>query len=104
MVGRFRRGTRLFCSHSRAQQEKKRTSGYYENLVSGCITRGHYNASTNRAEAEVGSLGRLYLYQFNCCPFSGKVKAVLVFLSNSIYVSRDPSYFKKDLPNRRIFS
>jgi len=100
MKRRLARYVRQFATKAK---EKKHSSDYYENIVSGVVTRNHYEASTNRADSEVGSLGRIYLYQYHCCPYCNKVKAVLDYWQIPYSLVEVHPIKKKEIPDRRVF-
>jgi len=103
MRRRIFRQLRLARQFSAKTKDKNYTSEYYENIVSGVVTRNHYEASTNRSDAEVGSLGRIYLYQYHCCPYCNKVKAVLDYYQIPYTIVEVHPIKKKELPDRRVF-
>ena len=71
------RSIRRFCTKG---AQRTYSSEYYENVLGGVVTRDHFNAETNREETEIGNLGRLYIYQYHCCPYCSKVKVKLSFV------------------------
>jgi len=91
---------RRFCAKA---EQAGYGSNYYENLISGAITRNHYEAFNNRSDAELGSLGRLYLYQYHVCPYSGKVRTFLDYYQIPYTLIEVQPLSKTGLPDRRAF-
>lgn len=75
----------------------------FDNLLHGIFNRDDYEKATGRSAYEVGRLGRLFIYQHHCCPFSGKVKAVLDYYKIPYSLIEVGPVTKTQLPNRKKF-
>ena len=75
----------------------------YDNILHGIFTRDDYEKSTGRSSSEIGRLGRLFIYQYNCCPYCGKVKSVLDYYKIPYSLIEVGPVTKKQLPNRARF-
>jgi len=75
----------------------------FDNLIHGVWTRQNYEQRQGRQESEIGTLGRLFVYQMNCCPFCGKVKAVLDFYNLKYSLIEVSPVTKKQLPKIQKF-
>ena len=75
----------------------------FDNLIHGVWTRKDYEQRQGRSESEVGSLGRVFLYQYNCCPFCGKVKAVLDYYNIPYSLIEVSPMTKAQLPDHNKF-
>eukprot|EP01084_Bolivina_argentea_P032600 60329_1 len=75
----------------------------FDNLIHGVWTRKDYDRRTGRSESEVGTLGRIFLYQYNCCPFCGKVKSVLDYYNIPYSLIEVSPITKFQLPDTNKF-
>ena len=75
----------------------------FDNLIHGVWTRQNYQQRQGRQESEVGSLGRIFIYQYNCCPFCGKVKAVLDYYNIPYSLIEVSPITKQQLPKTSKF-
>ena len=75
----------------------------FDNLIHGVWTRQDYQQRQGRPESEIEKLGRLFVYQYNCCPFCGKVKAVLDYYNIPYSLIEVNPMTKSQLPNHNKF-
>ena len=71
----------------------------YDHMIHGVFTRRDYDKQTGRASKQIARLGRLYLYQYNVCPFCNKVKTVLDYYNIPYSLIEVSPISKKQLPN-----
>ena len=75
----------------------------FDNMIHGVWTRKDYEQRQGRSESEVGTLGRIFIYQYNCCPFCGKVKGVLDYYNIPYSLIEVSPITKSQLPNKNKF-
>eukprot|EP01083_Nonionella_stella_P160500 524824_1 len=112
--------THSFCSNAQSKTEQDTSANdpidspedtnveyafdpKFDNLIHGVWTRKDYERRQGRSESEVGSLGRIFMYQYNCCPFCGKVKAVLDYYNLPYSLIEVSPITKAQLPNSNKF-
>ncbi|ETO30506.1 glutathione-S-transferase/glutaredoxin [Reticulomyxa filosa] len=75
----------------------------FDNIIHGVFSRDDYERFTGRSFAEVGRLGRLFIYQNHCCPFSGKVKSFLDYYKIPYSLIECNPITKTQLPDPKFF-
>lgn len=75
----------------------------FDNLLHGVFTRKDYEKLSGREMSSVERLGRLFIYQYNCCPFCGKVKAVCDYYHIPYSLIEVSPISKKQLPSNKKF-